>query len=218
MPVYKSVKVRAAGLYVPLPLDFSAIDSIVYTDTGANYPFSYSLEDYDLIELEQATRAKLTVSGTSGYPNWTFFSIDVLQSNLTDSELTFQVNNAGGADIYGNVPAYSQLKLIAIDNELMLISSVDYETNIISVERGINGFTAAEHSAGTQIRIYQPYHSIKQAALAIGALTYRRKDTLGAGMEFGVSSNGVIIASSGLPDEITDLLERDGLVKTKMPL
>lgn len=110
----------------------------------------------------------VSIAGTWGYhsdyPNaW----IDTLQvipvANLTISAISFVVANVDAPNSLGLTPALSAGNLIQVDSEWMEVVSTDITTNAVTVRRGVNGSTAAAHTAGTAIYSFQVEEQIKRA-------------------------------------------------------
>ncbi|MCH8205980.1 MAG: hypothetical protein IH956_03145 [Chloroflexi bacterium] len=74
---------------------------------------------------------------------------------------------------------------LLIDSEQMYVQS--YSGNTLTVARGVNGTTAASHSGGTAIDIYEYPGPIVEASIIQAARLWRRKDS-------------AFVAATGLPE------------------
>lgn len=101
-------------------------------------------------------RKAIWVTGVWGwhddYANAWKPSVDSPTSNVLIGDTTITVNNATGADGWGQSPRFSPGNLIQIDNEWMQVIGVS--GNALSVVRGQQGTAAAAHNSATPISVY----------------------------------------------------------------
>lgn len=112
---------------------------------------------------------------------------------VSKSLLSASVANTSVTTVTASADFYFEAgQIIRIDNELMLISSVDSSTlETLTVVRGWNGSTAATHAKDTAIRVWYPMEDIKRACLIQATRYLRRSEapfgTIGGG-ELGAES------------------------------
>ena len=92
---------------------------------------------------------------------------------------------------------------ILTDSEQIYVKS--YSTNTLTVVRGVSGTTAASHSAGAAIDIYQYPGPIVEAAIVHTARLWRRKDSAFASVT-GFPETGQVKVPSGLDPDMRLLL------------
>ena len=92
---------------------------------------------------------------------------------------------------------------ILIDSEQIYVRS--YSTNTLTVDRGVNGTTAASHGAGASIDIYEYPGPVVEATIIQTARLWRRKDSAYSGAT-GFPETGQAKASRGLDPDVTLLL------------
>jgi hypothetical protein len=107
----------------------------------------------------------------------------------TSTTLTEGYANVGSATSLG--PAQTLL----VDSEQMYITSIS--GNTLTVERGVNGTTAATHSGGATVYAYDYPALVVQACLDVAKLTFRNRDlglstTIGTGEQSITAAEGEI--------------------------
>jgi hypothetical protein len=125
----------------------------------------------------------VTVSGIWGWhddwENAWRSSGDTVQNNpLSSGAATVTVSDADGADVELNTPRFQAGQLLKIDSEYLRVLAVNTATNVLTVLRGVNGTTAASHTLGTAIAIYQPARDAELACLRVAMWVYREPDTV----------------------------------------
>lgn len=121
----------------------------------------------------------VTIAGTWGYhTDYANAWIDTLQvipvANLTASAISFVVSNVDAPNSLGLTPAISAGNLIQVDTEWMEVVSTDTTSNVVTVRRGVNGSTAAAHTAGAIIYSFQVEEQIKRATYRQAAGEYAK--------------------------------------------
>lgn len=121
----------------------------------------------------------MSIAGTWGYNvDYANAWIDTLQvipaANLTISAISFVVSNVDAPNSLGLTPALSAGNLIQVDTEMMEVTATDITANTVTVRRGVNGSTAAAHTAGTAIYSYQVEEAIKRATYRQAGLLYAK--------------------------------------------
>ncbi len=110
----------------------------------------------------------VSIAGVWGYnvdypASWIDTLQDVPVGDLTSGATSFTVTDVDGANDLGYSPAFSIGNLLQIDTEWLEVTGVDSVTNTLTVRRGVNGSTAAAHTAGTAIYTYAVDPAINRA-------------------------------------------------------
>jgi hypothetical protein len=93
-------------------------------------------------------------------------STDTVEDNpLAVGATTITVNDADGADLFGLTPRFAAGGLAKIGTEIVEITGVDTSTNTLTVVRGRNGTTAAQHAQNAAIYTWKAPEPVKQAAI-----------------------------------------------------
>lgn len=116
--------------------------------------------------FEQANR----ITGIWGYhtdwDNAWLDSLDEVEDNpLTAAATSLTVNDSDGADADGITPRFQIGQLLKIESEYVYVSAVNDTTNVLTIVRGQNGTTAAQHAQNTAVSVYQPMDDVKEACL-----------------------------------------------------
>ena len=174
----------------------------------------YNLTPYDRIVMKSdGGRPNLFYSGTPQRANavtgiWGYHedwsnafedSQDEVEDNpLTASATTINVNDADGADLYGLTPRFKALQMLKIEDEYVYVTAVNATDDELTVVRGVNGTTAAEHAQNVAISIYRPMPDIVQAAKEIAKYLYLHKDTSDGDVTMFPEA-GAVTVPQGLP-------------------
>lgn len=109
---------------------------------------------------------------TDGWPD----SLQTVQDNpLSASATTVTVTNVGAADSLFRTPVFSAGNLIRIESELLQVYATSTVANTLSVRRGANGTTAAQHAKNTAISIWEPEPDIVDECTRQVCLWYARR-------------------------------------------
>lgn len=110
------------------------------------------------------------------YSSMGFFDSGNTCPALTATQVTMTVQDVDGVDVYGRTPIFSPGNLIRIDDELMeVIKAIGDTTNTLTVIRGARGTTAATHTIGTAIQVWEPEEDIVNCATRQVGLLYARR-------------------------------------------
>jgi hypothetical protein len=163
-------------------------------------------------EADSAGNKKQVISvdgmwGWHHFPNdmWVS-SLDTVRDNpLSNSATSLEVSDADG--IAGDaVPTRFQAgNMIKIENEFCFVLEVDTDTNLLTISRGYNGTTAAQHAQGTTIYVYRPMENIVLATIRGVVWRYRQKD-VDVFDKTQILGTGAIIIPSNLPADVLELL------------
>lgn len=134
-----------------------------------------------------------------------FDKVDDLAANITASATTLTVADADGTDLNGFTPRFSPGNLIQIGSELMDVTAVNTTTNTLTVRRGVNGTTAAAHTLGDDVKVYQVDPRIRRIAARQTAQMIARQGAFQVETLDGV---GVITYSQDLLPELRAVLTR----------
>ena len=91
-------------------------------------------------------------------------SLDTVENNpLTSGGTSVTVNDDDGADLWGVTPRFAAGQLARIESEYVEVTAA--ATNALTVVRGRNGTTAAQHAQNTTIELWRPPEPVKQAVI-----------------------------------------------------
>ncbi|MGB1286834.1 MAG: hypothetical protein ACPG7F_09900, partial [Aggregatilineales bacterium] len=150
--------------------DLLSVNSLVWNSTALTSS-QYRVGDTqrypaDYIELDESAITSyssnsfstgITLTGMWGYHEapdrmWLDSTDDVQDNPLSDSATTLNVSDGTNFEIY---------QYIRIEDEYLFIT--DRTANALTVERGVNGTTAAEHTQNTQIDVLSIYPTAQEA-------------------------------------------------------
>ena len=131
---------------------------------------------YDYCSSSPSTYATLT--GISGFHlNYTqaWLAVDTLVGAVNDTVKTITVVNVDSENDLGEIPSISAGALLQIDDEWMDVVSTDITLNTAKVVRGVNGSTAAAHSNGATVSVFQVDTNVNRAITRQASFLYARK-------------------------------------------
>jgi len=136
--------------------------------------FTYSGTPQDCIQ----------VTGTWGYHDdwdnaWVDSQDTVQDDPLTNAATSLTVADADGVDINGLTPRFSVGSLLKIEDEYLVVTTVNTSTNTLTVQRGVNGTTAAQHTQGTTIYTFIPFTPAVTAVLDLTKWIYEHRNAVG---------------------------------------
>jgi len=117
------------------------------------------------------------ITGTFGYTNQTRSLAGVIPSTAWVATATSLEANVASA-LY---PGYTLL----VDSEQIYVKDTGTASNLVNVDRGVNGTSAAAHTSATPISVYE-YPVISEACRFQVSLTWRARDMSGYGGDNGV--------------------------------
>lgn len=179
-----------------------ATDIMLLAETHRNTPY-YRLQinnqtNYFTSPNSTSFQDGVTVTGWWGYvtdlPN-TFRDVQTIAGTLSNTATSISV----GA---GNALSYETLGYIRIEDELILVTNIDLATNILTVQRGVNGTTAVSHTNYTIQRVYLD----RTASLLITRLVawyYQKRNDTGDRVQF---MDGSSIVPSSIPQNLLGTL------------
>lgn len=151
----------------------SLSDVLVLSDTSIRLTngayFIYDDVAEDAIEVE----------GVWGYhPNWSNAWKDS-GDTVQDAPLSASATSLTVTDADAGSPERFQVgQLLRIEDEYLWVTAIDSATNVLTVERGVQGTTAASHTNGTGIDIYQVPQDIAMLTLNWALWFYREPDSV----------------------------------------
>lgn len=164
--------------------DGSIIDSsdILLLPNIGNEPASIiRLINGQAFSYEDTPHQAIEVTGIWGWHDqwgtaWLDSNDTVQDDPLSSSATSITITDADGTDAYGESPRFQVGQLLRIESEYMWVIAVDTTANTLTVQRGANGSTAAEHAASSSIEVYQPPFDIEMLCLRWANWLYREPD------------------------------------------
>lgn len=155
------------------------------------------------------TRRAHAVTGIWGYHNdWANAwrnSGDTVKTNITAGATSVAVTDVDGTDAAGYDPRFQEGQLLRIGTEYLHLQRKNATTDTLTIERGVNGSTAAAHTALDMIYVYQPMRQIRQAAKRLAAWLFRIKDSQ-VFSTIAFPEMGTIEIPEGLPADVVKLI------------
>lgn len=197
----------------------ASADFVLKSGPGYNDP------PYDTIQLlSNGTQTNFSYTGTTQQANdvdgiWGYHTnfadgwqqIDTVRDDpLTAGATTILVSGADDADEQGLVPRFQQQQVLRLGSgdtsEMVYVTGINYTNDTLTVNRGVNGSTAAQVAQGTVIEVWRPHADIVNALLVLAGFSYRRKDSVGSLRDQPLASSGVLVLPSKLPDEVKEVI------------
>jgi hypothetical protein len=177
--------------------DHTPYDRLVMADDGA-YP--------NLLWSTSRQRSQV-VTGHWGYhDDWSNAwedSQDTVENNpLTAAGTSITVNDADGADLFGVTPRFKVQQLLQIESEYVYVTAKNTTTNALTVVRGVNGTTAAEHAQNTTISIYKPMWEIVETLKLLAKWIYQRRESTNNDEMSSIAVGGSIVVPAVVPGAV----------------
>ena len=129
---------------------------------------------------------------------------DTVQDDpLTAAATTLTVADVDGKDIYGLSPRFKVQMLLKIGSEYLYVTGKNESANTLTVRRGVNGTTAAEHVNTTAIYVYRPMEEIAHAVKRLAGWLYAQRDAGYVDQLATVEIGGVVIIPKAAPADVT---------------
>ena len=168
--------------------------SVTLTEGHANdfFLMPYNVGPKTIFKLNEDTsntldagQQTLSILGSWGYTGDT---LSITTGDAVGSTTTTSVSVTAAT-------ALGPAQAILVDSEQMYITAIS--GNTLTVERGVNGTTAATHSGGATVYAYDYPALVVQACLDVAKLTFRNRDlgmstTIGSGEQSVTTSEGEI--------------------------
>jgi hypothetical protein len=132
-----------------------------------------------------------------------WLDVDTLAAGVNASTRTLTVADVDGDNPYGESPRISAGHVLQIDDEWMDVIATNITTNAITVNRGVNGSTAAAHSLGAAVSVYLVDENIRRICRQT-AFQYAR---IGAFDTTRISDFSTLVFPEDMLQEIKDLLQ-----------
>jgi hypothetical protein len=102
---------------------------------------------------------------------------DTVQNNPFSASATLlTVADAGAADTEQEAPRFQIGHLLRIESEYLRVLGVNTTSNVLIVQRGVNGTTAASHALNTPVDVYQPPADVDLLCLRWASWLYKEPD------------------------------------------
>ena len=123
----------------------------------------------------------LSILGSWGY---TADTISVTTADAISSTTATSISVTSATDL-------GPAQTVLIDSEQLYVTAIS--GNTLTVQRGVNGTTAATHSGGAALTRYDYPELVVQACLDIAKLTFRNRD-MGSGGSIGSGETSITVA------------------------
>lgn len=183
------------------------IASTEYHLKPRNYSPKYAVELTDVTSVvwesdaDQSVEFVIDLTAIFGYHEWyaeawtTGGTLGAAMSDTTTASLTM---TAGHSVAVGQI--------LKIDNELMIVSAV--ATNAVTlVARGDNGSTAATHSNGATVYIWEPMEGARNAVLETAMQAYKRRFGKSVSNTETITAAGVVLTPRDIPALATEFIK-----------
>lgn len=173
---------RVGDLLSITSVSISEDDGLTYTALAADDYFA--TVEGDPNSAKSYTHLEIAVNGDYGYwpagqksvkvvGVWAYTddratcwedSLDTVENNpLTSGGTSVTVNDDDGADLWGFTPRFQAGQLARCESEYWEHTAT--ATNALTVARGRNGTTAAQHAQNAMIELWRPPEPVKQAVI-----------------------------------------------------
>lgn len=181
------------GYYLDLNEDLLSVSEIVFNGTtltssqyrlvgidqsSITYPFTRVLFGEDVTNFNTGFDDKITITGEWGVQDNasdSYSDVSTLSVALTDTTGTTVTIANGQGDLF------YQYQYIRIGDELMLITGIDSsgDPDLLTVVRGVNGFTAATHLIDTTIERWNVVNDVQFLVQRMVAYWFNKRDDKG---------------------------------------
>ena len=100
---------------------------------------------------------------------------------------------------------YEVGQLLKLEDEFMLLEEIDAVGKKLTVERAVNGTSAAAHALGTPISVFQTSGTISQVCMRLVKWRYAQKDTDSFDQSH-VLGSGVMTTPTKIPADVELIL------------
>ena len=171
--------------------NYSGTDRSTSETLSEGYANDYWLEPYnsnpkvrlkfneDSTKSFNAGQQTLAVAGTLGYTNDTTVQTDLAAAITDDAAVEIEVTSAASLGI---------AQTILVGTEQMYITGIS--SNTLTVERGVNGTTAATHLINVNVSSYDYPPLVVQACLDLAKIEFRDRD-MGVTNIIGTGEQGI---------------------------
>jgi len=136
-------------------------------------------------------------------------AVDTLAAAMSDTTTkTLTVGNVDGANLSLISPRIDRGSILKIDSEVLNVVGVNTNTNVITVEeRGANGTTAATHTNGSTVSVWQVEPAVRFAVSRQAGLLLSRR---GAYVTVEITGGGALMYPSDWLWEVKNVMARYG--------
>jgi len=184
----------------------TAIDSDYYHLVGEGYgsyeyPYTRIMFNSAAVSIPVYTdfSSAVVVTGTWGVQNNSsarYSSVDTLKQAVGSATTTsIYVNDASLFAVY---------QYIKVNDEMMLVTDTNTSTDILTVERGVHGFTADTHDLGDTVYVWNVVPDVEEAVTRMAAYFYQRRNDFGNRVQL---AKGVVI-TSGIRELLATVVRR----------
>ena len=129
-------------------------------------------------------------------------AVDTLAAGVTASATTLTVADVDGAGLDGRTPRFKVQQIIKVGTEYMYVSAkVAGTTKSLTVQRGVNGSTAAIQAISAPVSVYKPMIDVAQKVQRLAAWLYGQKDQPYT-ERIQAAQSGVITIPDALPSDV----------------
>ena len=124
------------------------------------------------------TPVYVKITGTWGYHrdyDNAWLEVEALAANINASVTQMTVADVDGEDPFGVTPRLSAGALIRVNSEYMRVIDTVAAANTANLKRGVNGSTAAAHSLGDAVEVWQVEEPIRREVARQAGLYFSRK-------------------------------------------
>jgi hypothetical protein len=190
--------------------DLLAVTTLTNGDAVAIAAASYWLEPRNVtphwwIHLKSSyawnwiTDGEITLAGVWG---WHKRYADAWTNSGDEVEDALGITASATTITIGDDTRFEAMQLIKVDSELMRVTAVNAAIpDTLTVERGVNGSTAATHAKDTDIFIWTPTDDTTENILRMAAYLYRLKDS----QVYDTTATpelGIITIPKGIPADV----------------
>lgn len=186
--------------------DDTSIASTEYNALPRNYSPKYALELTDITSVGWESDSSggveyvLDLTGIWGFHDryvdgWTIAG--TLGSAISDTTTKSFTMTAGHTCAVGEI--------LKVDNEILIPATVVTNT-VTAIARGDNGSTAATHSNGATVYVWQPMEEARQACLELAMRAYKRRFGQSGGNTETITAAGIVLVPKDVPTLVNDFI------------
>ncbi len=180
--------------------DGSAVSATYYRERGAlanSLPFQ--MIDFDMsgggLAWTNDFADYISVNGVWGYHT----NVNQL---FTSSGQSATINSSATSLTVTDASAFDVLSYIRMENELMQVTARNTSTQVLTVLRGVNGYTASAHTSAS-VEFCTPMPEINLCATRIASYMYENRNGLGGIIQFADGTSVV----QGIEDLIAGIMQ-----------
>lgn len=165
-------------------------------------------EDSTVVDTDTDTfSSSVNVAGI-----WGFHTNTTQMYRTVDASVTM-ANSTTTSLTVSDASLYETLQYIKIESEWLQITSRNETTDVLTVRRGVNGSTAASHSA-VSVSVFQPIDDIRQAATRLASWSYQHRNDLADRLQ--LNDGSVVITA--MPAFVRETLNNRKRVSYPLPI